>query len=155
VSSVHQSRALREHWDGTTWTVVPVNDQGSQLDAVAASSAANVWAVGVGQTIHDSLGEHFDGARWAVVPTPTPSPIVNFLIGASVTPSNQAWAVGASYQHGLHQVIDHWDGTNWQNSFFGNLGVVASVTTTPGGSWAVGMSGTGSRQTPFAAFHSS
>ncbi len=51
-----------------------------------------------------------------------------------------AWAVGAAYQHGLHQVIDHWDGTTWQSSFFGDLGRVAAVTTTPGGgAWAVGM----------------
>lgn len=156
VSSTQASHTLREHWNGKVWTAVRVNDEGSELDAVGASSAGNVWAVGVGASIRDSLGEYFDGSRWAVVPTPTPSAIVNSLFGVSVVSPLAAWAVGASYQHGLHQVIDHWDGTTWQSSFFGDLGRVAAVTTIPGGgAWAVGMSGTGSlTATPFAAFHS-
>jgi hypothetical protein len=155
VSTTHQSHTLREHWNGTVWTAVRVNDEGSELDAVGATAAGNVWAVGIGASIQESLGEHFDGTRWAVVPTPTPSPIINILTGVSVV-SAQAWAVGASYQHGLHQVIDHWDGTTWQTSFFGELGRVAAVTTTPGGgAWVVGMSGNGPLTAmPFAAFHS-
>jgi hypothetical protein len=153
VSTVHQSKTLREHWNGTTWTVVPFNDQGSVLNGVAATSAGNAWAVGVGVSIRDSLGEHFDGTRWAVVPTPTPSTIVNLLFGVSAASGEEAWAVGASYQHGLHQVIEHWDGTSWQISFLGDLGELAGVATTPAGTWAVGMAGTGSLGTPFAAFH--
>jgi hypothetical protein len=156
VSSTHQSHTLREHWNGKAWTAVRVNDGGSELAAVGATSAGNVWAVGLAASIRDSLGEHFDGTSWTVVPTPTPSAIVNSLVGVSVVSPLAAWAVGASYQHGLHQVIDHWDGTTWQNSFLGDLGVVAAVTSTPGGgAWAVGMSGTGPLDaTPFAAFHS-
>jgi hypothetical protein len=155
LSSTHQSQTLRERWDGTVWTVVHVKDQGSTLDAVGATSAGNVWAVGVGASIHDSLGVHFDGTRWTVVPTPTPSAIINFLFGVSVDAIQDAWAVGASYQDGLHQVIDHWDGTSWQSSFFGSLGLIAGVTTRPGGgTWAVGATGTGTLVTPFAAFHS-
>jgi hypothetical protein len=155
LSSSQPSHTLREHWNGKQWTAVRLGEEGGELDAVGATSAGNVWAVGVGTSIHDSLGEHFDGTRWAVVPTPTPSAIVNFLFGVSVVSPRAAWATGASYQHGLHQVIDHWDGTTWQNSFLGDAGLVAAITTTPdGGAWAVGMSGAGPlAATPFAAFH--
>jgi hypothetical protein len=156
VSSTHESHTVREHWNGTTWTATRVSDQGSELEAVGASSTGDVWAVGVGLSVQDSLGEHFDGARWAVVTTPRPSAIVNSLEGVTAVSPLTAWAVGASYEHGLHQVIDHWDGTNWQISLLGGLGSVAAVTTIPGGgSWAVGTSGTGPlAATPFAAFHS-
>jgi hypothetical protein len=156
VSSTQASHTVREHWNGQVWTAVGVNDEGSELDAVGATSGGDVWAVGVGASIHDSLAEHFDGAHWAVVPTPTPSAIINALFGVSVVSPLAAWAVGTSYQHGLHEVIDHWDGTTWQSSFFGDLGRVAAVSAIPNGCvWAVGMSGTGPlTATPFAAFHS-
>ena len=41
-------QAVAEHWNGANWTAVPVSPPGasSDLEAVAASSPSNVWAVG-------------------------------------------------------------------------------------------------------------
>src|SRR5262249_5512555 len=65
--------AVIEHWDGTTWSVVPSpnpNPQGNNsLVAVAAVSANDIWAVG-----HQLLGpftEHWDGKKWSIVNTPS------------------------------------------------------------------------------------
>src|SRR5690242_10547457 len=43
------SRALIEHWTGTSWTVasIPPLDIQTQLASVSAVSASNVWAAGL------------------------------------------------------------------------------------------------------------
>jgi hypothetical protein len=60
-----------EHWDGTTWTIVPSLDPNPQvsnfLSGIAAISAKDIWAVG------DAAGaftEHWDGTSWSVIATP-------------------------------------------------------------------------------------
>jgi len=57
---------LTEHWDGTQWSVVPsANPQGSTgngLSGVAASSAKNVWTVGIyssNRDLHQTLTEFY------------------------------------------------------------------------------------------------
>ena len=66
---------LAEHWNGTTWSVVPTSDPGSSgnhLYAVDAVSPDNVWAVGQqlgGEAPDQGLVEHWDGQQWSVVPT--------------------------------------------------------------------------------------
>jgi hypothetical protein len=47
-----KDQTLIEHWDGSSWAVVPGPDlgsgpRGSQLTSVRAVSASDVWAVGV------------------------------------------------------------------------------------------------------------
>jgi hypothetical protein len=148
------NRTLLEHWDGVRWTVVPSPDDGQLLEGVAASSSSDVWAVGLGATISNSLADHFDGATWSEVPAPTPSVIVNELLGVAVASTSDAWSVGAFYDHGLHTVIDHWDGSAWSVSFQGGLGSLSGIAAVPGGgAWAVGSLGQGIAVTPFAAFH--
>jgi hypothetical protein len=71
-------RTLTEHWDGTSWRVVPSPNAGSgnnALFAVAASTNGDVWAVG---DFFDppfdnrTLTERWDGTSWSVVPSPSP-----------------------------------------------------------------------------------
>jgi hypothetical protein len=63
--------ALTLHWDGTSWTTVPVSQppERNDLDSVAALGADDAWAVGE----HDPKGrggsqrcliEHWDGTSW-------------------------------------------------------------------------------------------
>lgn len=63
--------ALTQHWDGNSWTTVPVSQppERNELNSVAAISADDVWAVGE----HDPKGsggsrlcliEHWDGHGW-------------------------------------------------------------------------------------------
>ena len=69
--SAHPTSVI-EHWNGTSWTVVPSpnpNPQGNNgLGAVAAVSSANVWAVR--EQLQGPFTEHWDGTSWSIVATP-------------------------------------------------------------------------------------
>jgi hypothetical protein len=84
--------ALIEHWDGSTWTRVPVPIRGV-LHSVAASSPTNAWAVGYYAnprgTFIKAVIEHWHGTTWTRVPTSSP-----FLSGVATTSPVNAWAVG-------------------------------------------------------------
>jgi hypothetical protein len=82
-----------EHWDGTSWSVVPSpnpNPQGNNsLVAIAAVNANDIWAVG-----HQLLGpftEHWDGTSWSIVATPSG---VASLIGMTAFSDGTVVAVG-------------------------------------------------------------
>ncbi len=61
-----------EHWTGKSWALVKVPDpgtEGSQLQAVTALSATNIWADGTSFQTDGAaltLTEHFDGSSWNV-----------------------------------------------------------------------------------------
>ncbi len=92
----------------------------------------DIWAVGRGygqitptNSGHISLALHFDGSQWSVVPTPNPAPIPEFtdcvLNAVAALAPDDIWAggtriatdEGAGYV-GLHNMVQHWDGTSWQ-----------------------------------------
>ena len=66
---------LIEHWNGSTWSVIPSPNPSSfvnQLNAVAAVSPNDVWAVGIAPTPTNTvLILHWNGATWRVAPNPT------------------------------------------------------------------------------------
>jgi hypothetical protein len=97
-SSLNQNLAL--HWDGTSWTISPIVQQGpynNQLIGVEGTASNDVYAVGTymnasGQP--QSLMEHWNGSAWSVVPS-IPSP----GLGAALTEmviisSSNMWTVG-------------------------------------------------------------
>ncbi|HLJ32215.1 MAG TPA: hypothetical protein VKU38_01120, partial [Ktedonobacteraceae bacterium] len=97
-----KSKSLIEHWNGTAWKIVPganvrSGPNGDVLDAVAAVSSNNVWAVGnysTGDANFSPLIEHWNGSKWSVV-TGGSSGNSNGLPGlASVPGSKNLWAVG-------------------------------------------------------------
>jgi hypothetical protein len=107
-----------QHWDGKAWRVVnvpekPQVDPGDPknvgLNAVAAVSARNVWAVGEAGTI-----EHYDGHSWTIVKAPRPAAdtdgMSTVLNGVSARSANDIWAVGSV--NGV-PVSMHWNGTAW------------------------------------------
>ncbi len=73
---------LTEHWNGTSWSVAPSPNPGSNrnmLNAVAPLSSSDVWAVGgAGSGIDvQSLTEHYSTTSCGTnTPTPTPQPTV-------------------------------------------------------------------------------
>ena len=107
---------LIEHWDGAVWTVIrtPHLEFGGLLQAVAARSSNDVWAVGsrneLGQ-VH-TLIEHWNGSRWLVVPSPSIG-TYDLLYGVEVVSRNDAWAVGSSDAVVDTYILMHWDGTSW------------------------------------------
>jgi hypothetical protein len=149
------SHPLIEHWNGASWSAVPAATDtvsGDSLNAVAAGSATDVWAVGshFDPTIGGSAGliEHWNGSRWSIVPSPTSA--VD-LSSVTVISSSDAWAAGAT---GLQPVFEHWDGKAW-SAFsgppltVGALGVGGITAVSTNDVWMVGsMRAPGRRPTP-------
>ena len=141
------------HWDGSTWTVVPSPDPGiqaSEFDAVAASGANDVWAVGdyidVGEQCPEpGLSAHWNGRRWKVVPSPNPLGCVNLNSVAAISP-HDAWVGGSAFDDGWpgtsEILAEHWDGTAWTVETEGlpTESIVWGLSADPAGDvWAVGQ----------------
>jgi hypothetical protein len=92
-------RTLIEHYDGTAWTIVPSPNIGvsSQLNAVTARAADDVWAVGQdGVNESQPIIEHWNGTAWSVVTgAALPSGATALLTGVTTTSDGAVWAVGA------------------------------------------------------------
>jgi hypothetical protein len=116
------AQTLVEHWDGSTWSVVPSPSPGNSdyLSSVSAVSPNDVWVVGTSSSdLHQTsqtLVERWDGNSWSIVPSPNPSESI--LYSVTVVSANDLWAVGASIGEAL---IEHWNGNVW------------SVLANPGG----------------------
>jgi len=96
-------QTLIEHWNGSTWSIVPSPNagDGGELKAVAAVSASDVWAVGnslgPGNGVKKTLVEHWDGSAWSVVPSPSPDMFTDdSLLSVAARSSQEVWAVGLS-----------------------------------------------------------
>ena len=148
------SQGLIEHWNGTTWSVVPSahpTTYGERLASVKALSANDVWAVGYfsNATNEQTFVEHWNGTTWSQIASPNPggSNRNNDLTGVDAASSNDAWAVGY-YNNGTkyQTLILHWDGTTWLQFTSPNPGAFSNylydVTVVPGSGgndvWAVG-----------------
>jgi hypothetical protein len=123
------SRAYIVHWDGVRWKHVPLGTPGKvgrldEIDAVSASSASDVWAVGMRtgsrQAGMQGLIEHFDGNSWSEVAGLNPGGRHGTrLEGVSALSADDVWAVGtyataARGPDSQRPFIEHWDGTSWK-----------------------------------------
>src|SRR5579864_2913477 len=86
------------------------------LNAVAAVSPSDVWAVGVTAAtlpyIQRTLIVHWAGGGWQVVPT-VPATSSMTLRGIAALSAHDVWAVGGDGGNGGFM---HWDGRRWQES---------------------------------------
>lgn len=105
------------HYNGTAWAqVASKNPSGlaNALLAVTASSASDVWAVGLkcssGCANLLTLTEHWNGSSWSNVSSPSPSSQGNILTGVASFPTHKAWTVGAA---GTHTLVMRWTGSKW------------------------------------------
>jgi len=139
------------HYNGATWSVVPMAQPGTStpsIQAVTAISATDAWAVGedIGATSAiggSTLIEHWNGSGWSIVPSPTPG-ADPFLTGVAARGPDDVYAVGSnlpSINGGADEgLILRWNGSAWSvdadqasESLFG-AGTVAGA----GHEWAVG-----------------
>jgi hypothetical protein len=84
----------------------------SDLSAVSASSATDIWAVG-------QSGVHFDGTKWTAFAMPQiAGDLTSGLVGVADLAPNNVWAVGNIniQEDNPNQVIEHYDGTKWSVS---------------------------------------
>src|SRR5262249_48329060 len=70
------NKTLIEHYDGTSWTIVPSPNPASSanyLSAVAAIAMTDTWTVGHyldNSGVYRTLVEHWDGTSWIIVSSP-------------------------------------------------------------------------------------
>lgn len=142
------------HFNGTAWTVVPMQQPGTNtptLGAVTAISATNAWAVGEDIGATSALGgstliEHWNGASWSIVPSPTPG-ADPALAGVAARGPSDVYAVGnnlPSINGGAVQgLVLRWNGSAWSQDTdptagsFSPLYAAAAVAGAPA-EWAVG-----------------
>jgi len=129
-------QTLIEHFDGTSWTVVPSPDQSNvngatvqnELLAVSADSPTDVWAVGYyvdvnayGYPVDQLLVEHYNGTAWSLLPSTSqpfdvfsPRSGMNQFLGVDALSPTNVWAVGR-YNNGSspQTLAEHFDGTTW------------------------------------------
>lgn len=138
------------HWNGKAWGTA-LHSNGF-LDAAAATSAKDVWAVG-GTAWFKPVPEikHWNGKAWTGFAVPAIGGFLNSV--TAITPTD-AWAVGLigngpgdGTSNADKTLVLHWDGTSWTQ--------VASVTPAGGGGlssvsavsstdiWTVGWHGAG------------
>ena len=114
-------RTLIEHWDGSTWTVIPSPNVGSYdntLRGVTAAGADSLWAVGDYSITADysprkTLILHWTGTSWSQVPSPNPSSQYNALNGVSARSATDVWATGYTFSDRGQALMLHWDGNAW------------------------------------------
>ncbi|HEU5368415.1 MAG TPA: hypothetical protein VFU69_08130 [Ktedonobacterales bacterium] len=141
---------LIEHWDGTSWSVVPNPGLAAGLFGVTALSATDAWAVGFNPSPVRSgdIIMHWDGTAWTNVAAPEEDANGDpFLLRAvTAVSATDVWAVGYlvdAQNNAYYSVTEHWDGTAWTLI---NLSIMDTVlngvaASGPADAWAVDGSG--------------
>lgn len=120
-------RTLIEHWDGSSWSVVPSPDSGAgenALLAATARSATDIWAVGYHNDpgSRRTLTEHWNGSSWSIVASPSTGTGDNFLFGAAAAPGGPVWAVGSDSVSFGRTLALRWNGRAWTTGRTANSG---------------------------------
>jgi hypothetical protein len=106
-------QTLAEHFNGTSWSVVPTPALNASLAGVAGAAGNDVWAVGdqAQRSSVNTLIEHWDGTSWSVTPSPNPNPQGNNSLGAvAAISATDIWAAGLQLKGPF---TEHWDGASW------------------------------------------
>lgn len=110
-------RPIIEHYDGNGWTRTPLPDTLEDVNAISATSANDVWAMGRSGSAPVTL--HWDGSAWRTIGLPAPDLDAGFGVAEgdilSVGP-NDAWASGILFNDGVRPgpVLWHWTGRRWR-----------------------------------------
>jgi hypothetical protein len=101
---------LIEHWDGTSWTVVPSPNvgpasvfQSNALLGIAAASPTDIWAFGSSSLANGSGNQrtllmNWNGTAWSMTASPNPNKgsFLDDILFAGVAPSpGDVWIVGS------------------------------------------------------------
>ncbi|HZU70608.1 MAG TPA: hypothetical protein VFA09_25265 [Ktedonobacteraceae bacterium] len=123
--ALHNRGAITGSGPVYSWKVVPSPGAGTfqnQLGSVDALSSSDAWAVGTSSNgsiqqntvVTSALIEHWNGRQWSVVRSPKPGDGDYGLEGVAALSSNDAWAVGYSWdKQVMSTLIEHWDGKQW------------------------------------------
>ncbi len=156
-------QTLIEHWDGSTWSIVPspnVNSINDLLSSISATGANDVWAGGVYSPtmvgVNQSLIEHWNGVAWSIVPSPNMTANSNNVNAVAALAPKKAYATGDYFTGSVFDTLaETWNGFDWAlvpAPNHGTLGtqvnsMAASART---GVLAVGLYGVGGSSKTFA-----
>ncbi len=139
-----------QHWDGTSWQLVPqplADEPGVSFNALTAVTPDDVWLVGQQHTDAGSvpIAEHWDGAHWTLVDPPGGNKS-SALFGVSATGPDDIWAVGDQVMAGSDTLaapmVEHFDGSTWQVVNLPDIGnsLLSGVyAAAPDDVWAIGQ----------------
>jgi hypothetical protein len=152
--------ALAEHFNGTSWSVVPTPTLSSsgetlpiaQFQGVAAVASNDVWAVGDGP--NGALIEHWNGRAWSVVTSPK---VPGELVAVAALSANNVVAVGTNGSGG--SLVEHWNGTAWSvvpdtGPLQGRSELIAISADSPTDVWALEATENGTSPGPELLVHS-
>jgi hypothetical protein len=155
----YRGLTLVEHWDGTSWRVVPSPNavkspySGNQLMGVAAVAPDDVWAVGEYDRLLPhwngngffwpyrvtALTEHWDGTAWTIGPAVAhltsvsdddPDPSFYGLMGVAASPSGDVLAVAGE----VYRLVGaHW---NPEYPYVGGANAITAIAHDD--AWVVG-----------------
>jgi hypothetical protein len=140
-----------EHYNGTSWSVVPTPNTGVNFNSFygAAASQGQAWAVGMDLDANyndRALIESWNGAQWSIDAVPQPGSQRDMLFGASATSPSDVWAVGTQQDTngGFESLAYHWNGSSWSVVPTADPGtnenlLYGVVAVSPGDAWAVGQ----------------
>jgi len=146
-------RPLAVHWDGKRWRTLDMRtsvSRGSDLRAIDAASAKDVWAAGTsGEDAPVSMGWsdlvlRWNGRRWQQVASSLATPVAQgyFAWAVDIAPSGDVWTVNQDLPAGTPLFV-RWSGrarsrvTTYSSHFDGSLNDVAAVSHTS--AWSVGV----------------
>ena len=115
---------LAEHWDGTSWSIVPGPSPGTDHDAVlsgvSCAAPGNCYAVGSSVTASGGVTviEHWDGTTWTVIAGPTRKGATEAELEAVSCPTTTSCtAVGFTETNSGSSLpktlVERWNGTTW------------------------------------------
>ena len=116
-SQTSSQQTLVEHFNGTSWKIVPSAVQGAYnyVRGLAVRTTGDAWLVGDWEGPGPSYPEnpliqHWNGTAWTAVKSPVGEPW-----GVAALSSADAWLVGNQPSASANYValIEHWNGTSW------------------------------------------
>jgi hypothetical protein len=120
-------RTLIEHWNGTSWVIVPSPNPGLDVNAlvdVDGAAPSDVWAVGTMGRGEGAVGLvlHWNGEAWSHVALPETDPALStiHLEGVAALSGNAVWIVGRAWHSGHFRDVPyflHHDGQRWQRGY--------------------------------------
>lgn len=116
----YTEKTLTEHWNGTTWVDVlspnTPNASDTNLNAVAAISPDDIWAVGASLASGlSALAEHWNGTSWSIEPIPGVPNEGGILMSLAPSSDGGMWAVGYSTVTGSgpSSLVEKLTGSTW------------------------------------------
>lgn len=166
-ATANKSKAIAEHWDGTSWTMSSVPASGKAFDVLLSADSTppgdipagplnptQLWAVGQSSGENNkglkALIAHFNGTSWELQPTPAVTG-KHGLSAVLVLAADDVWAVGTLIQGKESRPLSmHFDGSSWTNVpvpaaavGLGGSSLSGIAGVAPNDLWAVGSSGNG------------